>query len=448
MYDDVVNDDENPFPGQLFNQPTKKGTPGKDVYHGVKKDYTGKDVTAKNFLSIITGDKQSMKDIGTGRVLESTKEDRVFINFVDHGGVGLIAFPEQPYLYKKDLQSALVQMHNSSMYKELVFYLEACESGSMFKGFPKGLNAYMTTAANGKESSWGTYCAPNDQVDGTNLNTCLGDLFSVNWMEDSDGHDTTKETLNEQYTRVKKLTNKSHVLQFGDVDDIGPEYVAEFIGNDDGHLVVVEDSTTLPARTQSSGHFDSRDHELNRFYHKYARTEDTKDAKRLIAEIQDRIQHRERFEAIVLDVMRGDKKETNRLMNSNTYYTPTHDTCQKLVNLAYEKYCHGYSDYSRKFFFCDSRDLVKIKHMLHDFLIDIYIILCHVHDIICHVTRTIVPVSLTIILFFKYPCLSTSVIDRYLPFRYIVKFVRVMVNLCEITDGDSERIVQAVNSAC
>ena len=103
MYDDVVNDDENPFPGQLFNQPTKKGTPGKDVYHGVKKDYTGKDVTAKNFLSIITGDKQSMKDIGTGRVLESTKEDRVFINFVDHGGVGLIAFPEQPYLYKKDL---------------------------------------------------------------------------------------------------------------------------------------------------------------------------------------------------------------------------------------------------------------------------------------------------------------------------------------------------------
>jgi hypothetical protein len=52
-----------------------------------------------------------------------------------------------------------------------------------------------------------------------------------------------------------------------------------------------------------------------------------------------------------LDVMRGDKKETKRLMNSNTYYTPTHDTCQKLVNLAYEKYCHGYSDYSRKFFF-------------------------------------------------------------------------------------------------
>jgi hypothetical protein len=51
-------------------------------------------------------------------------------------------------------------------YKELVFYLEACESGSMFEDFPTGMNMYITTAANGKESSWGTYCAPNDMVNG------------------------------------------------------------------------------------------------------------------------------------------------------------------------------------------------------------------------------------------------------------------------------------------
>lgn len=116
MYDDVANDKENPFPGQLFNQPTAPGTPGTDVYHGVKKDYTGSEVTAKNFLSIITGDADAMKNIGTGRVLKSTENDKVFINFVDHGGVGLIAFPHQPYLYKKDLQNAIIKMHNTSMY--------------------------------------------------------------------------------------------------------------------------------------------------------------------------------------------------------------------------------------------------------------------------------------------------------------------------------------------
>merc|ERR1712072_496619 len=44
MYDDVANARENPFPGQVFNKPTKAGEPGVDVYKGCKTDYTGKDV--------------------------------------------------------------------------------------------------------------------------------------------------------------------------------------------------------------------------------------------------------------------------------------------------------------------------------------------------------------------------------------------------------------------
>lgn len=49
-------------------------------------------------------------------------------------------------------------------YSKLVFYMEACESGSMFKTLPTDLNIFATTAANAKESSWGTYCPPHDQV--------------------------------------------------------------------------------------------------------------------------------------------------------------------------------------------------------------------------------------------------------------------------------------------
>ena len=66
-----------------------------------------------------------------------------------------------------------------------VFYLEACESGSMFEGLlPEGLNIYVTTASNAVESSWGTYC-PGDAVGPPpEFYTCLGDLYSVSWMED------------------------------------------------------------------------------------------------------------------------------------------------------------------------------------------------------------------------------------------------------------------------
>jgi legumain len=64
------------------------------------------------------------------------------------------------------------------MYKELVFYLEACESGSMFQTLPKDIGVFATTAANAQESSWGTYCSPHDKVDGKSIGSCLGDLYS------------------------------------------------------------------------------------------------------------------------------------------------------------------------------------------------------------------------------------------------------------------------------
>merc|ERR1719161_1647724 len=97
----------------------------------------------------------------------------------------------------------------------------------------QGLNVpgvYAVTAANAHESSWGTYCGTQAKVNGKNINSCLGDLFSVSWMEDSDAEDTSRETLAQQFATVKKLTNKSHVLQFGETD-FTSETVSEFLGN-------------------------------------------------------------------------------------------------------------------------------------------------------------------------------------------------------------------------
>lgn len=53
-------------------------------------------------------------------------------------------------------------MHDNNMYKKLVYYLEACESGSMFVNLSKDINVYALSAASPSESSWGTYCYPDD----------------------------------------------------------------------------------------------------------------------------------------------------------------------------------------------------------------------------------------------------------------------------------------------
>lgn len=71
-------------------------------------------------------------------------------------------------VYAQDLVDALGYMWSNGMYKELVFYLEAGESGSMFEGLlPSDENIYATTAANSQESSYGTYCGMESMVDGT-----------------------------------------------------------------------------------------------------------------------------------------------------------------------------------------------------------------------------------------------------------------------------------------
>ena len=68
-----------------------------------------------------------------------------------------------------------------------MLYVEACESGSMFEGLlDKSLNIYVTTAANAEESSYGCYCDDESVVNKVQLGTCLGDLYSVNWIENLD----------------------------------------------------------------------------------------------------------------------------------------------------------------------------------------------------------------------------------------------------------------------
>lgn len=111
--------------------------------------------------------------------------------------------PVGPYLYADQLHSAFKFMNANKMYKEMTFYLEACESGSMFENIlENNLGIYAVSAANSQESSWGTYCSPDDQVNGTTIGSCLGDLFSVNWMEDSDKSKMQIETLLDQFTTV------------------------------------------------------------------------------------------------------------------------------------------------------------------------------------------------------------------------------------------------------
>ncbi|KAM4014581.1 legumain [Anomaloglossus baeobatrachus] len=202
MYDDIANNEENPTKGIIINRPN-----GTDVYAGVLKDYTGEDVTPANFLAVLKGDSKAVKGKGSGKVIQSGSNDHVFVYFTDHGAPGLLAFPNDD-LHVEDLNATIKYMYENKKYKQMVLYIEACESGSMMNHLPNNINVYATTAANPHESSYACYYdAERD--------TYLGDQYSVSWMEDSDVEDLTKETLHQQFVLVKQHTNTSHVMQYG-----------------------------------------------------------------------------------------------------------------------------------------------------------------------------------------------------------------------------------------
>ncbi|GAB4854369.1 hypothetical protein Ancab_022955 [Ancistrocladus abbreviatus] len=229
MYDDIASNEENPRPGVIINNPR-----GGNVYQGVPKDYTGDNVTTSNLLAVILGNKRGLKG-GSGKVVNSGPNDHIFIYYTDHGGPGVLSMPNGDDLYAKDFIEALKKKHASGTYKSMVIYVEACEAGSIFDGLlPKGLNIYVTTASNPSESSYATYCPGTDPTVPSEYNTCLGDLYSVSWMEDSDRKNRQTETLEKQYQVVKNRTGNaeeysSHVMQYGDINLCG-EFLAVYMG--------------------------------------------------------------------------------------------------------------------------------------------------------------------------------------------------------------------------
>uniref|UniRef100_A0ACD5TCU6 Uncharacterized protein n=1 Tax=Avena sativa TaxID=4498 RepID=A0ACD5TCU6_AVESA len=265
MYDDIANNTANTRPGVIINHPN-----GSDVYAGVPKDYTGEDVNVKNFLAVLLGDKSQVTG-GSGKVVSSNPDDHIFVYYTDHGGPGVLGMPGLETLYANDLVATLESKHGA--YKSLVFYLEACESGSIFEGLlPANISIYATTASNANESSWATYC------DHAEIMSCLGDLYSVAWMEDSDTHNLRNESLAQQYDSVKNRTISSplssHVMQYGDLS-MNAEDLDLFIGSSDpaNHSATVFGGEEDNSLGRLSRVVEQRDADLVYLWNKYRKSE-------------------------------------------------------------------------------------------------------------------------------------------------------------------------------
>ncbi|XP_026976200.1 legumain [Sagmatias obliquidens] len=315
MYDDIANSEDNPTPGIVINRPN-----GSDVYEGVLKDYTGEDVTPQNFLAVLRGDAEAVKGKGSGKVLKSGPRDHVFVYFTDHGAIGILVFPNDD-LHVKDLSETIHYMHKHKKYQKMVFYIEACESGSMMSHLPPNIDVYATTAANPRESSYACYY---DEA----RSTFLGDWYSVNWMEDSDVEDLTKETLHKQYQLVKSHTNTSHVMQYGN-KSISAMKLMQFQG--------LKHKASSPISLPPVKHLDltpSPEVPLTIMKRKLMSTNDLHESRRLVKKIDRQLEVRNVIEKSVRKIVAlisGSDAEVDRLLSQRAPLT-AHDCYQAAVS--------------------------------------------------------------------------------------------------------------------
>ncbi|KAF8407132.1 hypothetical protein HHK36_006257 [Tetracentron sinense] len=351
MYDDIAFNEENPRPGVIINSPH-----GNDVYEGVPKDYTGKDVTVGNFFAVLLGNKTALTG-GSGKVLDSGPNDHIFIYYTDHGGPGVLGMPTSPYIYGNDLIDVLKKKHASGSYKSLVFYLEACESGSIFEGLlPEGLNIYATTASNAEESSWGTYCPGEFPSPPPEYDTCLGDLYSVAWMEDSDIKNLQNETLKQQYELVKKRTANenfaygSHVMQYGDIG-LSKEQVFLYIGTNPANNYNFVEDNSLPLFSRA---VNQRDADLLHFWHKFRKAPEGSprklEAQKQLLDVMSHRLHIDDSIKLIGKLLFGIEKGPDVLKTVRPTGQPLVDDwdCLKTLVRTFETHCGSISQYGMK----------------------------------------------------------------------------------------------------
>ena len=239
-------------------------------------------------------------------------------------------------------------MDAASLYNEMTIYIEACESGSMFPNLKGDQRVYGVTASNATLSSWAAYCSPDDMVQGVEIGTCLGDLFSVNWMEDTEANNPLVETLDVQFANVQTLTTASPVMKFGDFSFMS-EPVADFEGNNDGTATWLEKVLQMApvgvsSKANQSTLWDSRDVKMNYLHRKVQKNGDEQAQQELVNELQSRMESDSLFKDLF----------PNHVSNEMEV-SPKDFDCLRFLMSTHDSFCGRFDDYSLKY----------VKHLVH-----------------------------------------------------------------------------------
>ena len=259
----------NPFKGKIFTEQADT-TDGDWAQYGCfdHVDYTDSDIYPDVFLGILSGDAETVRKF-TGKenpkVLNATKDDTVFTYFIDHGELNQI-FIGSSVVTNDRLQGALKTAHEKQLYGKWVWFMEACEGGSMFAGLPSDLNIFAMTSADSTHIAKMSECPPDDVVAGRHMKTCMAGLWDNVWLDYLAEHPacTIGEIVDATMSGVAEVSDQG-VSQFGAME-LRALPLSDFIGemppseSSDGSSNESSIESSNESSTHSSTHSSHRSH--------------------------------------------------------------------------------------------------------------------------------------------------------------------------------------------
>ena len=196
MEDDLANNSANPKKGVLYSR-----MDGVNIYKDVEVDYHISDLQPADFKEILLGHRSARLP----QVLESDADDNVFVFWSGHGSPGYLVFGNSK-ISREQIEDCLTEMEKVGNYRQSIWFVESCYSGSVAKAADNHNHIIAFTAAGEDESSKGDEYNPNWKVWMSNrFSATLQDCMKSN----------PKMALSELYYRLFQSTVGSHVHIYG-----------------------------------------------------------------------------------------------------------------------------------------------------------------------------------------------------------------------------------------
>ena len=201
---DLANNPANPEKGVLYSR-----MDGVNVYKDVKVDYHISDLKPNDIREILLGNKSDRLPT----VIESDKDDNIFVFWSGHGAPGYLGFGT--FSYSRDnMESCLAAMDANGRFRQALWFIEACYSGSVARMADNHSHTIIFTAAGEDETS---------KADEYNRNwkVWMSNRFSAT-LQDCMKNEPDMP-LRDLYYRLFQSTVGSHVHVYG-IDGYGSLY--------------------------------------------------------------------------------------------------------------------------------------------------------------------------------------------------------------------------------